>query len=531
MKSPSKSSLALALGLSLIAASGLVCVPVTFIFGQRAIAPFMDRFLKLRVDPRFSGGEIRSEFIDDLGDDTGAGTLSYPLHESWAGSGYLDIVSYAVYEPITDPAWSEPSAFWQIAVEFAAMADPLGYGSGFSHPAARIYIDMDGAESGLTEGVDPVGEMLSFESEHPWDIAVTFDGAHAEARLRSADGSIDRSIPMIPVPEQRKVYVRIPLDHPLLSRVLDGRTTWHYVMAGAYSPYASGTLAPVKAEAEAGSGGGAPSELCPRIYDIVLPYDERQAEVLSSYDEASWTKAVVRPLECVPRSKGMKAKPPSAILAAAKAEMEEEARSVKENARGDAEKRLRSADPRTRAIALFDLGRNDDTRSAFGALLSAAPEDPIVLAYSGSLRAMEGGETKNPAKAVIIVQEAFASLDRAVAAAEGMSPGPEAQEALLTALISRASVRSSVPEEIFGANSGAADDYLKAAEMAAEAGKEGFSAELLLDAALATERAGKTQDARLLFLRRLSMGELGARVRYELLKRGLLREGAPIDSD
>ena len=163
-------------------------------------------------------------------------------------------------------------------------------------------------------------------------------------------------------------------------------------MAGAYSPYASGTLAPVKAEAEAGSGGGAPSELCPRIYDIVLPYDERQAEVLSSYDRASWTMAVVT-LRYT-RSKGMKAKLPSAILAAAKAEMEEEARSLKENARGDEEKRLRSADPRTRAIALFDLGRSGDARSAFGALLSAAPEDPIALAYSASLRAMEAGESK-----------------------------------------------------------------------------------------------------------------------------------------
>jgi hypothetical protein len=531
MKSPSKSSLALALGLSLVAASGLVYVPISFIFGQRAIVPFMDRFLKLRVDPRFSGGELRSEFIDDLGDDTGAGTLSYPLHESWSGSGYLDIVSYEVYEPITDPAWSEPSAFWQLAVEFAAMADPLGYGSGFSHPAARIYIDMDGAESGSTDGVDPVGELVSFESEHPWDIAVTFDGAHSEARLRSADGSIDRPIPMIPVPERRKVYVRIPLDHPLLSRVLDGRTTWHYVMAGAYSPYASGTLAPVKAEAEAGSGGGAPSELCPRIYDIVLPYDRRQAEILSSYHEASWSRAIVVPLESAPPAKGRKPDPPSAGIAAAKAAMEEEERTLKENARGEAEKRLRSADPRTRAIALFDLGRSGEARGAFGALLSAAPEDPIVLAYSGSLRAMEAGETKNPAKAVIIVQEAFASLDRAVAAAERTAPGPETREALLTALVSRASVRSSVPEEIFGANAGAADDYLRAAELAAEAGNGGFSAGLLLDAALATERAGKTQDARLLFLKRLSTGELGARTRYELLKRGLLREGAPPDSD
>ena len=125
--------------------------------------------------------------------------------------GYLDIVSYAVYEPITDPAWSEPSAFWQIAVEFAAMADPLGYGSGFGRPPQPGYfINMDGAESGSTEGVDPVGEKLRRRKQHPWDIAVTFDGAHAEARLRSADGSIDRSIPMIPVPSGEKYTYGYP---------------------------------------------------------------------------------------------------------------------------------------------------------------------------------------------------------------------------------------------------------------------------------------------------------------------------------
>ncbi|HEY1405845.1 MAG TPA: glucodextranase DOMON-like domain-containing protein, partial [Spirochaetota bacterium] len=172
-----------------IGISMILAIPLSFIF-SRFIESGIDSVLHMKVDPRFSGGAEIARFMDPVGDDDGASDYTYPLNGMFDGRGYLDLVRYVVNEPITNAPWSADADFWQVAFTFdkTANADDSIYS--FSHPVIHLYIDIDGKAGGSTETLDPRGEKVQFDPEHPWDIMIQIDGHHKYGKLVSFDGSI-----------------------------------------------------------------------------------------------------------------------------------------------------------------------------------------------------------------------------------------------------------------------------------------------------------------------------------------------------
>ncbi len=493
--------------LKTIAILSLFLIPAGFILSGSVVTDALSAALHITVDPRFSGGKTRAVFYDPVGDDHGGGGLAYPKAVK-RGSGAFDIVSYGVYEPVTDASWAPP--YWQLGVALAGFENPANAPNGFSLPSLRIYVDTDGPASGSLETAAARAELVSFDPSAPWDVSITVDGWHSEALMRTADGRVRRRIPLIVIPERKSVYVRLPMDVPEVKRILDGRPTRHYVMICGYDQYAAdGVMGVEKAPAQ-NAGGGARSSLTPRVFDVLAAGAGAQEEMLGSWNDAAFTYAVVKPVVC--GEAGGKAGPPvdlEALEGRANAEAREQDAAESRRLAEDAE----SADPLTAAVALFGLGKTAEAKVKLEAVISADPANATALAYMGSLKAMEAGAAGSPANAVVLVNDAFALLDRAAAAVK-----TEGERE--TVLMNRASVASAVPEDVFGKSMIAARDYMAVAEMARDRGDGRTAADRYVSAALSFQKAGSSGEADIAFASAMSQKDISARALLELARRG-----------
>ncbi len=275
----------------------LFLIPAAFVLSGSVLTRVLDSVLHLKVDPRFSGGRELSRFRDPSGDDHGDGGLTYP-DGGGSREGALDILTYMVFEPVTGTALSGERGFWQLGVTLLRFENPQGAPNGFSLPSIRIYVDTDGAASGSVETAASRAELVSFDPSAPWDVSVTIDGWHDRALMRTADGKIQRRIPLITVPGRKSVYVRLPLDVPEVRRVLDGRQTGHYVMTCGYDPLTLDGVMRVKRFPTRNEGGGALSGSTPRVFDVLATDEGVQEGMLSLYGKAASRYAVLKPVVC-----------------------------------------------------------------------------------------------------------------------------------------------------------------------------------------------------------------------------------------
>lgn len=499
--------------LPLVGIAIIFSIPMSFIF-EGVIESGIDSILHVKVDPRFSGGEEILRVTDPVGDENGPGSYEYPLSGMFADKGYLDIVRYVVNKPITNAPWSEDINFWQFAVTFDKTANADESVHSFSHPVIHVYIDIDGKEGGSTETVDPRAEKVRFDPEHPWDIMVQIDGHHMNGKLVSFDGKIKENVRVYFDGEKNTVYGRIPLDDPFIKRVLDGRKTWHYVLVGAYDHLSQGNFMPVKKEAALRNGGGAVSENAPNVYDCIVPKKMSQSAVLSSFNDKDMTFATIYPVEADSRSISSKPAVNEAEIARLEKILEDEKKSDDARKKTDLPGKLKTASAEEKVGLYFHAGEYEKAGIEADAVLRATPDNPIALAYKGSLLAMKGGKTKSVAEAMRYVNEGYALMDKAVALASN-------DNEKITARIARGSVSMSVPEAVFAKSSQGAADFAEAgALMSRIAGMRNSAGDLYINAGICLDNASKKDQAELMFLRAKQF-TLSTYAKLNMIKRGI----------
>jgi predicted Zn-dependent protease len=404
-------------------------------------------------NPSARGGKIATVIQDPSGDDHGFGSLAYPEGKG-IKPGSLDLVRYTVHEPVRGRDGSGRDDYWQIDFAFA--------GSSAEARNVRVYIDADGDGAGSIQTKKEFAEGVEFDRANPWDFVLSIHGTSGS--FASADGKLDVLVRVSESASGKNVSARIPLADPALAALAAVPTTWQYVLVGAYDP-----------ACRDGFAGTPPSEFTPKLYDILVPDGRTQEEALSAWDEKAFSVPVLSPvtvaMRAVKKSKGGEAALSPEALARLRdlerASSAEEAAAIRAAA-----SRVSSLPDRSsgRAIALFDAGRVGEAETAFDALLSASPNDPVALAYKGSLVAMRGGKAL-PLKAMGLVKEAYTFLDRAVSLAH-------TPDEARTAYIARGNVSQSIPEAIFRKAASGAEDFLAAAErikQMKEAGASGVS--------------------------------------------------------
>lgn len=488
-------------------------IPMSFIF-EGVIESGVDSILHVKVDPRFSGGEEILRVTDSVGDENGTGSYEYPLSGMFADKGYLDIVRYVVNKPITNAPWSEDKNFWQFAVTFDKTANADESVHSFSHPVIHVYIDIDGKEGGSTETVDPRAEKVRFDPEHPWDIMVQIDGHHMNGKLVSFDGKIKENVRVYFDGDKNTVYGRIPLDDPFVKRVLDGRKTWHYVLVGAYDHLSQGNFMPVKKEAALRNGGGAASENAPNVYDCIVPKKMSQSELLSSFNDKDMTFATIYPVEADCRSVSSKPVADEAEIARLENILDDEKKSDDARKKTDLPIKLKNASPEEKVALYFHAGEYEKAGIEADVVLRTTPENPIALAYKGSLLAMKGGKTKSVADAVRYVNEGYALMDRAVSLASN-------ENEKITARIARGSVSMSVPEAVFARSVQGAADFAEAGAMMSRiTGMRDSACDLYINAGICLDNAAKKDQSELMFLRAKQF-PLTTYAKLNMIKRGI----------
>jgi len=404
-------------------------------------------------NPAAHGGKVAAVIEDPRGDDHGFGALAYPEGKG-IKPGSLDLVRYAVHEPVRGRGDSGRGDYWQLDFAFA--------GSSADARNVRVYIDADGDGAGSTLTKKEFAEGVEFDRANPWDFVLSIQGKTGS--LASADGTLDVPVAVTVSGSGKNVSARIPLADPALAALYAVPTTWHYVLVGSYDPACRG-----------GFAGTPPSDFAPKLYDIAVPDGKTQEETLSAWDEKAFTVPVLSPVPVAMRAAKKSRGGEAALSTKALARLHdlERAASAEESAA------IRAATARVdslptsspeRAVALFDAGRSSEAESAFDAILATTPDDPAALAYKGSLVAMRGGKAL-PLQAMGLVKDAYAYLDRAVALAH-------TPEEARTAYIARGSVSQSVPNGIFRKAASGAEDFLAAAErikQMKEAGASGVS--------------------------------------------------------
>jgi tetratricopeptide (TPR) repeat protein len=469
--------------------------------------------LKLEVNPDFSGGKEIVRFMDNMGDDYGEGTLNYPRHPAFKGKGYLDVVRYIVYEPLTNFSWSEDRDFWQLGLTFVNVSNAFDTIYDFSHPVIHIYIDIDGEEGGSTETFYPRSELVKFDKEHPWDFMVEIDGHHEFGKVFSWDRKIEDKVRIYSVPEKKTVYARILLNNDRIKKVLDGRPTYHYVLVGAYDEYASGYFMTVKERSGSRYGGGAKSRLSPRVYDYVEPLGMNQKKVLASYNEEQYQYAVVYPLKAEKGKRDEQKKEEREKIIAKYHQLAEA--EVKSQAKSVAELKAEGASRIEIAIAYLNEGNHQESEKILDSLLAEESDNAVANAYKGAIIAGKGGNVASPAKALQYVNEAYVYLDKAVKLAQN--------DEIVQTRMTRGSVSMYVPETIFGKSEQGAEDFIRAADYLDENNGDRRSiADCYFKAAVCYENASMLDEAEIYFLKAKSYDELPASAKYELAKRGYL---------
>jgi carbohydrate-binding DOMON domain-containing protein len=493
----------------------VLLIPYTYIY-QGSIREVLDGVLHLKADPVFSGGEVMVKFMDPVGDDYGEGTLTYPGHQGFNGKGFLDVVRYTIYEPVVNARWSNELDFWQLAVTFANVGNPFDAPLGFSHPVIHVYIDIDGDRGGSTDTVFPRAELVAFDNTHPWDFMVHIDGYSGSGTIISYDKTFKRPVSIIYVEEKKTVYARILLEDKRLKQVLDGRATYHYVLVGAYDRLASGNFMAVKKTVSMGNGGGAPSRLSPRVYDMVEPSGTNQKKYLSSYSEATYEYAKLVPLEVKKVDLTMK-KTNVELLAKYKKQLQEERKNKKPVDLSARIKQLveKGVKGTELAIVYYQAKMLSKAEEEFLSVLQDNPGNATALAYLGTITAIKARKEKSLSRAMQNVNQAFEFYEKAIS-------GCKTDDERVTVLLHRANVSVSVPEEVFHKTIPGAVDFLKAAGILERIRGEdrNLIIDCYLEAALAYERASKPEEAEIYFTKVMSFKNLITGHIVILLERG-----------
>lgn len=515
-----------ATAIALASLAAAIGVPLVFI-NSGSLAGAIGSALRLEVDPALVGGKALAEFSDPLGDDAGPGGYEYPMGLG-ADKGELDLTRYTVRAPVARPVWSGSAAFWQLEAVFASAAPAGLAGGGFRAPVVHLYIDLDGAASGSTESAFGEGELLRFDPAHPWDYAITADG-WSMPEIRSADGAYRAPVDASWDLKRRRLTLRVGLIGAprLLMSVLDGRQSWHYVLVGAFDGAREGHFAAIREYAGLHEGGGAHSDaangvkgdLAPRVFDLLAPAGTSQARELGSADEAKGLVALVEPIAVG----GQREAAPSAGQEL-RAQLERETAQEAKKDQAERERRIAAlksgpasgaAETSAAISELFSLGLEDQARAAIGARLAKRKDDAFALAYRGALVAKEASRAAGVGDKVRLVGEAYRDLDAAVAAL-----GAAAPEERLAILLCRGSVSSAVPNDVFGRAAQGAADFEAAAALARSGGDTVQAASCLAGAALAYEKAGRSEEADSRWATLAAERGLGPATRLELLDRG-----------
>lgn len=476
----------------------------------------------LETDPAFTGGRVSAVFYDPVGDDTGFGSLTYPSHKDFV-PGSLDLVRYTVHEPVYNAQWSDVSEYWQLDLSFS------------SGPAVvrniRIYIDVDNEGLGSVNTKTEFAEGVNFDAASPWDYVISVQGT--TGTLESSDGTFSVPLAVSSSASQKDMTIRVPLATHRLQALYRAGTTRQYVVIGAWAPWNRDGFADVKKLRGTGTGGGALSALTPKIYDLLVPDGMNQAEELGAWNEDELTGPVIHPISVsmISAKGGMKRSPVSAtrltaLESAAKQEADadlEARNSLYATALAERDRSPTAPDTEQNlAIAAYWVEKNTEAEKLFDRLLAKNPNDPICLAYKGSLVAKRGGDAP-PLAAVDIIAEAYTYLDRAVSLAA--SDGDR-----VTAYYNRANVSKAVPDVVFGKALQGAIDFLAAAETDKKISAEfpvGEVASAYCNAAICYEIAGKEDESVTWFMEAARLAAdpaVSAEVRLELSRRGLNNE-------
>lgn len=230
--------------------------------------------------PDISDLEPLVEIADQLGDDHGPGTYTYPQDVVFVDGSY-DLASFSVGLSGGD------TVVFSFDVD-APIANPWGSPAGYSIQTFDMYIDTDpGAGTGARLLLP--GRNAALEDGNGWEYALTLEGWDPALYVANAAGETEETKPtfkMITDPEGR-VTARLPLE-------LFGSgdpATWGYavVLMSQEGFPSSGVrrIRDIETQAEQWRGGGAPDDANhTRIFDLLHPDGGIQEELLSDYESA-----------------------------------------------------------------------------------------------------------------------------------------------------------------------------------------------------------------------------------------------------
>lgn len=556
----------------LLAAAGVLALPQAFIHSPWIMARFQD-LLGWEVSPRLTGGPVLAKFLDPVDDDTGAGGLTYPLAEPFASHRVLDLVNYTVHRPLTDAAWADDREFWQLKLGFATLV-PNAAG-GCDGPMIRIYIDTDGTGGGSLNTLEPRAELVSFDPAHPWDLCISLDLPLGLAIVTGSDASWSRPVSVLTDSSTGGVILRLPLDHPQLAAVLDGRATWHYVVTGAWDPYSSGHFMAIKSSPGLSAGGGSLSTGTPRIFDCLVPPGHRQSEVLAVAPDSDQPDATLIPVSVPAWNPWAVPQPNSTMpantqvganrLADLARQADLDAKKALEADQSLASRLLSSADswdkPVETGIALFNAGRSNEADRYFQAVapdgwrpeadsmarpaFSVSAADQLVAwAYRGAIRAQAGGaDGISVGDAIRLVNEGYAMMDTSADLVMGIIKSDNnnvsnkiaglTNDHICRILAVRAHVSLAVPEEVFQKSTQGAADFTTIAGVIVPPGTDPttispadreWAAACWRDAGLCLERTGPQNGATLMFQRAQALGPTKADTLLDLERRGITQD-------
>ena len=490
--------IALALGTFLVSTATIFS---SFYFSG-SLQRMVNAVLKLEIYPPLIGGPVAHTVYDPMQDDTGCGTLVYPANRQFA-EGNLDLVSYTVREPVFHAPWQDVPEYWQLELDFRTGFDE--HSDTVRNRTIYIYLHIPGFGKGSLETVYELSELVSFDPGYPWQYALAVIGDSGV--IYNRDGDPVDVLNVLYSNNGKKVFVKVPLTKKELQRFYTIDSIRHYVLVAAHSPLDTGGVLPVVKRKTRTAGGGARSRLTPRVYDLLCETD--QYNQLLSWNDATFELARIEPVE-IPMRKNPDA---AFVVDHEKIEaLEAERNAVDKKLRAEKQTRLDELrwngtetlnETKELAQLAFDLGDVKLAEELVNELRVLEPENPVWIAYTGSLESMKGDGAPVVA-AVQAVETGYRYLDDAVARTDGTLEKTESgsidQAAIdqrTTALMNRAGTSKSVPNEVFIKALQGAHDYLEAAELFRLSGSELASASCYLDAAECFALDGQTGEAAL----------------------------------
>jgi alpha-amylase/alpha-mannosidase (GH57 family) len=231
--------------------------------------------------PDISDLEPLVEIADQLGDDYGPGSYTYPQDVVFVDGSY-DLANFAVGLSGGD------TVVFSFDVD-APIANPWGSPAGYSIQTFDLYIDTDpGAGTGARLLLP--GRNAALEDGNGWEYALTLEAWDPALYLADVAGETEETKPtfkMITDPEGR-VTARLPLE--LFAN--GDPTTWGYAVAlmsqEGFPSSGVRRIRDIEPAAEQWRGGGAPDDANhTRIFDVLHPDAGVQEELLSDYAAAS----------------------------------------------------------------------------------------------------------------------------------------------------------------------------------------------------------------------------------------------------